>query len=454
MSHGRLQVSMLDVARKTTAVKAVALVTAAAFVALTMWSPAPSVRAASPTLIKRVALFVFPSTNAAAGDAQVLQSFMRAELRKLVNVMSVAGQDESPAAAKTLILPSVERGYRALNERDAGAAQVAFDKAYQDITQYKGAVGKRLLARVLKGLGCAQVMNGLPEGSDTLNASLNVWPNQQIGDYGWTLDLRTAFNELINRRAQLVPGSIEVDTVPGGAAVRVDGELKGFSPVEVPELAAGQHWVETSIDGYRWSAMFVEVPSGDSSIHSVELEPTRNKRAFDAAVRSLERGVARRRADGPLGEMARATGADAVIALQVSARRGSYTLSGYVRDGRRANRITTEVAQDGAIADNLRKFLATTLGVQQMADDSELPLDGPPQTAVFSEGDLIIDPNDPIFSESKRREEEPVTSEWWFWAIVGGVTAGLVVGGIALFGSTDEGSGPAGNVLVDVNRLP
>jgi len=435
----------------TTAVRSIAAVTAMAFTSLVLQAPA---LAAAPASGKRVALFVTPKTKSAAGDAQVLQSFMRAELRKLVGVSVVAGQAEPPAPVKALVLPSIEAGFRALNERNASAALDAFEKAYRDVTQYKGPVDKRLLARVLKGLGAAQVMNGLPEGSDTLDTSLNVWPNQQISDYTWTLDLRTAFNELVNRRAQLAPGSVDIDTVPSGAAVRIDGELKGFSPVEVKDLTAGKHWVETSIDGYRWVAMFVEVPAGESAIHSVELETTPNKGAFDNAVKALERGMPKGAVAGPLSDLARVTTADAVIALEVSKTDEGYALSGFVRDGGELKKVATVVPQDGSMPENLRKFLATALGVQTAADDSELPLDGPPQTAVFTEGDIIIDPNDPIFAEKKKQDEDPVTSEWWFWALVGGVTAGLVVGGVALFGSQAEGSGPAGNVILKVNNLP
>lgn len=431
--------------------RSIAALTACAFTALIAQAPAV---AAGPSQTTRVALFVVPKNKSGAGDAQVLQSFMRAELRRLVNVMPVSGQGEPPAALKSLVLPSIETGFRSLNERNATGAQEAFEKAYRDATQYKGPVDKRLLARILKGLGAAQVMNGLPEGSETLDTSLNVWPNQQIQDYSWTLDLRTAFNELVNRRSQLSPGSIEIDTEPAGAAVRIDGELKGFAPVEVKDLQAGRHWVEMTLDGYRPSQMFVEVPAGDAAITSVELDPAPNKGAFDAALKTLERGLGKGQVQGPMAELARVTTADAVVALEVESTPAGYALSGFVRQGGELKKIATVVAQDGSIGENLRKFLAGSLGVQTAADDSELPLDGPPQTTVFTEGDIIIDPNDPIFAKKEKKDDESVTGEWWFWAVVGGVTAGLVAGGIVLFGAEDGGSGPAGNVIVNVNRLP
>lgn len=438
--------------RRGTMARMVAAVTTVAFLALV--TRAPEVWAA-PTPLKRVALFLLPKGKTPVGDAKVLQSFMRAELGRLVGVMAVSGQGEPPAQLKPLVLPSIETGFRSLNERKSQAAEEAFTKAYRDISQYKAAVEKRLLARVMKGLGVSQILNGaVTDGQETLDAGLNVWPNQQLGEYGWTLDLRTAFNELVNRRTQLAQGSIEIDTEPGGAAIRIDGELKGFSPVEVKDLTAGRHWVESSLDGYVWSAMFVDVPAGDAAIHSVELDPIKEKGELDTALKALEKALPKGQVGPVTADLARITGASSVIVMEVTATAGGYTLSGFVRDGGEPQKIQTNIVQDGTVAATLRGFLAKVLSVQTAADDSELPLDGPPQASVFGEGDIIIDPNDPIFAKKEKKDDDSVTSEWWFWALVGGVTAGLVVGGVALFGAGDQGSGPSGNVILNVNRLP
>ena len=69
-------------------------------------------------------------------------------------------------------------------------------------------------------------------------------------------------------------------------------------------------------------------------------------------------------------------------------------------------------------------------------------------------GDLIIDPNDPIFRTNNDDDDDAITGKWWFWAVVGGVTAGLVGGGYALLSASGEGSGPAGQIVLDVGRLP
>ena len=292
-------------------------------------------------------------------------------------------------------------------------------------------------------------------GQETIDTSLNLWPGQALQEYGWTLDLRTAFSELQSRRSQQQPGAIEVDTEPAGASVRVNGVLRGFAPVTLSDLPAGRHWIETTLDGYVRAQMFVEVPAGDSAIHSVELEPAPAKAAFDAAMNALVKGLPRSQVAAPMADLARTMSADAVIALELTTTNNAYLLNGFIRDGGgEPVRVTRSVNKDGDIAANLRTFLATILKRDVAAPDDDLPLDGPPQASVLGDGDIVIDPRDPIFRTRDTKKSDSVTSEWWFWALVGGVTAGLVVGGVVLFSGEDAGTGPSGSLVIDVNRLP
>lgn len=416
----------------------------------------PAVAQAQPAVPnKRVALYVVPKTKAAAGDARVLEAFLRTELGRIVGVSSVVSGAEPPATLADLLLAPVEAGFRALNERDGASAEAKFSKAYRDMLAYRGDFDKRLFARVLKGYGSAQVLTGsVGAGQEIIDTCLNLWPGQGMQDYGWTLDLRTAFSELQGRRSQLQNGSIEVDTEPAGAAVRVNGVLRGFSPVTLNDLPAGRHWIETNLDGYVRSQMFVEVPSGDSAIHSVELEPAPAKAAFDTALGALTRALGKGQVAGPMADISRIMSADAVIALELTTTNTNYLLNGFIRDGGEPIRVTRSVGKDADMATSLRTFLATILKRDIKSPDEDLPLDGPPQTSVMGDGDIVIDPRDPIFRTRDTKKSDPVTSEWWFWALVGGVTAGLVVGGVALFSGSDEGSGPSGNLVIDVNRLP
>lgn len=441
--------------RTTALFTAVAMVATTAQLALGVLAvPGAHAQPAPPN--KRVALYVLGKNKAAAGDARVLEAFLRTELARIVGVSAVVSGSEPARPLRESILGMVEAGFRALNERDGTAAEREFSKAYRELVAYKGDFDRRLAARILKGHGSAQVLTGnVGGGQEIIDTCLNLWPGQGLQEYGWTLDLRTAFSELSNRRAQQRNGSIEVDTVPEGAAVRVDGVLRGFSPVTVGDLTAGRHWIETSIDGYLRSGMFVEVPSGDSAIHSVELDPAPAKGAFDTAMAALVKGLPKNQVASPMADILRTMSADAVVALELATTPTNYLLNGWVRDGGGDPvRVTRSIAKDGDIATNLRSFLSTILKRDIAAPDDDLALDGPPQSSVMGDGDIVIDPRDPIFRTRDTKKSDPVTSEWWFWALVGGVTAGLVVGGVALFSGEDQGSGPSGNLVVNVGRLP
>lgn len=406
-----------------------------------------------PGVSKKVALFVLPKTKAAAGDAKVLQSVLRADLGRMVGIRPVSGSGEPPMSLAQLVVPSIETGFKALNESQVPAALDAFEKAYKDVTQYRGPVDRRLLARILKGLGSARIMSNNGEGGDeALDAGLNVWPNQQLSEYSWTADLRAAFNELQGRKAGQAPGSLEIEVDPEGAAIRVDGELKGFAPVTVSDLSAGRHWVEAQLDGYRWSGMFVEVPAGESAIHALELEPTAAQQVFDAQAKALEKGVPKGAVSGPMADLQRTLGADIIIVLSVGTNGQSYNFDGWQRETGDPQRVSKAIADDQQFSNNVRAWLASLVKTQPMADDSDLPLDSAP--AIDLGGDLIIPPDAAFFPGAKKKQEDSVTGKWWFWLIAGGVTAGLVGGGYALLSGADSGSGPTGNIVLNVNRLP
>ncbi|MFO0747409.1 MAG: PEGA domain-containing protein [Myxococcota bacterium] len=438
--------------------KGIVAATIAAFVGAMPMSalaaaPAPPVPMAPP-VSKKVALFVLPKTKAAAGDAKVLQSVMRTDLGRLVGIRPVSGSGEPPMSLAQLLVPQIETGFRALDKNDGATANDAFEKAYKDVTQFRGPADRRLLARVLKGLGASRIMVGKgTEGDEALDACLNVWPNQQLNEYSWTADLRSAFNDVQSRKAGAQTGSLEVEVDPEGAAIRIDGELKGFAPVTVSGLAPGRHWVEAQLDGYRWSGMFVEVPTdGGSAIHALELEATAAQQVFETQVKALEKGVGKGQVSGAMADLQRTLGADIIIVLSVGTNGQTYAFDGWQRETGDPQRVQNNITDDDKFATNVRAWLASLVRTQPMADDSELPLDSPPQVDISD--DIIIDPNDPIFRSAGKKHEESVTGKWWFWAVVGGVTAGLVGGGYALLSGTNQGSGPSGNIVLQVNRLP
>ncbi|MCA9518638.1 MAG: PEGA domain-containing protein [Myxococcales bacterium] len=435
--------------------------TMTAFMALTLVEPGLRLdtggvaRAAEARPPRRVALFVMPEKRGGAGEAKVLQSLMREELRKLRGVVAVGANGDPGESASQAIGPSVEAGFRALNDRDGAKAEQAFKKAYDAISTYRGPLDKRLMARILKGYGVASAMTGRASNAEQMmSASLNVWPDQQASEYGWTLDTRSAFREVERTHAEAAPGSVELSSDPDGAEVRIDGDLKGFTPLTVEGLAPGLHWVEATIDGYYRGGQFVAVPAGDSSLAHVPLDPVPNQRTIDAAQSNVQRLIRGPQVASPLGDLKRLAGADVILVFEVDKVRGSYDLSGWMMGGGATpTRVGGTYPEDGNLLSSLQTMIAKALATEAGSDDEMLALDGPPQASVMDGGEIYIDPNDPIFKEEKKKEGESITDKWWFWTIAGGAAVALVVGGVLLFSGGDEGSGPAGNVVLDLHKV-
>jgi|GEM_PF-1231371 len=455
-----LSVLRLGARRRFT--RAVALTTLFAFTAVADLATLPtgvvSVRGAQAAEAgpkRRVALFVLPKRRGNEGEAKVLESLLRGELAKLDGVIAV-GVNNDPAAPITRTAgPLVEQGFRALNDKKAGEAADAFKKAYDLITTYRGPFDRRLFARTLKGFGVASVLNGqIQEAERMIVASLNLWPDQQVGEYGWTLDSRTTFRDIERRRNEQAPGSIEVTTDPDGAEIHVDGVLRGFSPVEIGDLAAGEHWVEATLDGRSRAGTLIMVQPGEGSIAYLELDEIPDSRTFAAAMRNVERLMRSNQVASPLSNVQRIAVADAIIVLEVDKSAGVYTFEGWSRIGAGGvERQKVSLNEDAQLLENARNFMAGALGTDLAPEDDLIALDGPPQSSVMGGGDLFIDPNDPIFKQEQKKETESITEKWWFWTIAGGVAAALVVGGVVLFSGSDSGSGPTGNVIVNMHGL-
>jgi chitodextrinase len=71
--------------------------------------------------------------------------------------------------------------------------------------------------------------------------------------------------------ASAASGTIEVVTDPAGAAVFVDGEARGVTPVSVPDVPAGTHRVSVVKDGFVENSRVVSVAAGRSENVDVRL---------------------------------------------------------------------------------------------------------------------------------------------------------------------------------------
>ncbi|MCQ8894624.1 MAG: PEGA domain-containing protein [Methanolinea sp.] len=83
-------------------------------------------------------------------------------------------------------------------------------------------------------------------------------------------------NEVMKVPITLVPvmqGALSVESVPPGASVTVDGQLRGVTPLVIHDLPAGSHSVSLSSAGFQEYVSSVDVVGGDTARVSVSLVP-------------------------------------------------------------------------------------------------------------------------------------------------------------------------------------
>jgi hypothetical protein len=60
-------------------------------------------------------------------------------------------------------------------------------------------------------------------------------------------------------------GSLSVTTVPPGALVYIDGQMKGVTPATIPGLSPGNHTIELTLDGYQDFTTTTGITAGTTS---------------------------------------------------------------------------------------------------------------------------------------------------------------------------------------------
>lgn len=83
-------------------------------------------------------------------------------------------------------------------------------------------------------------------------------------------------NEVVKFPVTLTPiqaGALSVESVPAGAAVSVDGQYRGVTPLVIRDLPAGSHTVSLAGEGYQEYVSSVEVTGGATATVSETLLP-------------------------------------------------------------------------------------------------------------------------------------------------------------------------------------
>jgi hypothetical protein len=122
-------------------------------------------------------------------------------------------------------------------------------------------------------------LTDLPVGSYQLKISLTGYREEQRSVEVAAGAVARLSVDLQPLGADVTTGAASFVSAPAGATVTVDGEERGITPLELPDLEPGEHQAEISLSGYRaWSGSF-EVEVGGTAVVEASLERLRRRTA-------------------------------------------------------------------------------------------------------------------------------------------------------------------------------
>lgn len=415
---------------------------------------------------RTITCFVFPKNAKQPQAAIVLSSIVRGQMGQLEGVTLRTGAPPGNAQATVEAQRLTDEGFKSLAADDKDGAYSRFKSASDVLAQNPGAGDTRLHARVAKGLGIAIQMTGKPatEARDAVKRSLILYPKQAATEYAYSVESRNLFEQARREISDMASGRVEVKSTPDAAEVYLDGTFRGYTPITLQNAAAGSHLVEVVKDGFlRWSTS-ASVPEGGRAPVEALLTASPAKAEVDKAIAAFDKGVDQKRFATSAPALLRAVDAKEALVLTATAGPKGYELSGFYRDlAGTVKPVNGVIAQDADFLKNIRKLLSDAMQVAFAAEGKAEPLDGPSKDRIESvmkesstgDTEVTINPDDPIFKDpGVTGDSDSIVKKWWFWTIIGTVTAGAIVGiAVGVTRKTDTASGNVGNLTFTLDQV-
>ncbi len=162
--------------------------------------------------------------------------------------------------------------------------------AYTDGFAYLSYEGPFVEALMYLG-ACEAALSNPGAAEDAFRTALTLKPDVDPDDYSTLPEVARAFQKARAEAGGSALGALIVDSRPQGVEVHLDGRrFLGVTPLDVPDVPAGPHFVVLRRPGYVRRTVRVDVPAGGTAAVSADegaLEEARRKPLFDMAMRKL-----------------------------------------------------------------------------------------------------------------------------------------------------------------------
>lgn len=313
---------------------------------------------------KKVAAAAVALDRRLASDAQAAELALMRAIQNDVRLEAV----DLGALARSRSTTALDEGRRkvaeALNLIDEMKGKQALARAGEAFTLLEGADLSSSFS-VLLGAQAARVFALHSEGSKAplkteLGRLFALAPDYQLDPRRVTPDLAALAEDARAKAAKAPRVALSLRSSPVPAAVYVDGAFRGVTPLEVPGLAPGHHYVTLLAAGYELAQG--RHAAGLGAPVELTLTPAANERGLLDLVRGLATTVPPG-GEGRAGALAKWASAGEVLVAGLQ-KRGDATVAVVVRwgaDGRSKGMVERTIAKPEAVEDLAREAFALEL---------------------------------------------------------------------------------------------
>jgi hypothetical protein len=244
------------------------------------------------------------------------------DLGRALSVESTAEQAKSADEGRKLIadgnLVAVSKGWP--------EAAGMYEKALRAFDKGLPAVGPQEYADALLRLGAAEWMSGDEKSArQAMQAVARLDPQQRLDARRIEAGVASVLQSARAEAGQARMGVLEVDSLPAGGRVNVDGEDKGAAPIHT-ELPAGKHLLRIERSRYYPHAELLDIAPRKTLQRSVTLVATPTATTLNQIIAGAAEEVGRGNAGKSVAALAEKFSLDRVLIGSVRSQEGKVTL--------------------------------------------------------------------------------------------------------------------------------
>jgi len=323
-------------------------------------------------------------------------------------------------------LVSAKTGLKALDQLDLETAGADLDMSVNLLLGYLDhldAGEREVLNQSVFALATVSMFEGNTETADAIFVALTLLsPSYSPEVDGYAENVTKRYRSVRTGLEKRATGVVEVRSTPPGAAVYVDGNYQGLSPIKVEDLVDGQHAVLLERLGYITHGTLTPVVAGRVSSVEVDLAPTKGIEVLKTIDVNLVND------EQALLQFGKRLGVQKLAVLNLRSTVSGPSVVGVWQDietGKLLAKIpqTRVVNEPGIAADTILAVIASTSDPFGKKNTEESNV----SAMSFS------------FAPLMDIEWKKLPDNWWFWAGVAGVVGAAAVGtGLAVSSNNDS----------------